>query len=286
MSTDDSIMNSMNGTGGEEEHRNEPAPASAPRRRIEFLTGARDTIPLIIGAIPFGIIFGTISMTAGLSLFQTLGMSLFVFAGSAQFVAIGLIAAGTGWPIILLTTFVVNLRHSLYSATLAPHVSSLPQRWQIPIAFFLTDETFAVVARRFQHEPATSDKNADPPGGSAGTEVHDQKGGRADADPGARWYYLGSALAMYANWQLCTLLGATIGRMIPNAAEWGLDFAMPVTFIGMTVPYLKTKPMIYTVIAAGAISVLAFGLPSKLGLIAAIAAGILCGTLSERRLER
>ena len=228
---------------------------------MEFLAGARDTIPLIVGAIPFGIIFGTVAVAGGLSLPETLGMSLFVFAGSAQFVAVGLIAAGTGWPIVILTTFVVNLRHALYSATLAPRVCRLPQRWQIPIAFFLTDETFAVVARRFQKESA-----------------------EAEADPGAKWYYLGSAIAMYANWQLCTLLGATIGRLFPNIAEWGLDFAMPVTFIGMTAPYLRGKPMIFTAVVAGAVSLAAFALPNKLGLIVAVAAGIMAGVFSERRL--
>ena len=114
----------------------------------EFLTGVRDTFPLIVGAIPFGIIFGTLSIAAGLSVAATLAMSAIVFAGSAQFIAVGLVAAGSGWPIIVLTTFVVNLRHALYSATLAPFVSKLPHRWQIPLAFWLTDETFAVVVDR------------------------------------------------------------------------------------------------------------------------------------------
>ncbi|MCG3211013.1 MAG: Inner membrane protein YgaZ [Anaerolineae bacterium] len=222
----------------------------------EALAGARDTVPLIVGAVPFGLIFGALALASGLSLAGTMAMSAFVFAGSAQFIAVGLIAAGTGWPLIVLTTFVVNLRHALYSATLAPYASKLPQRWQIAMAFWLTDETFAVVAQRFQ---------------------------TATPLPGTRWYYLGSALAMYLNWQFCTFLGATIGQMLPNAAAWGLDFAMPVTFIGMTIPYLKTRPMIATALTAGVVSLLAFGLPHKLGLMVATAAGIAAGVLAERK---
>ena len=105
----------------------------------ELLAGARDTFPLIVGAIPFGLIFGTLAISSGLSFAATMAMSAIVFAGSAQFIAVGLVMAGTGWPIIVLTTFVVNLRHALYSATLAPYIKKLPQRWQIPMAFWLTD---------------------------------------------------------------------------------------------------------------------------------------------------
>jgi 4-azaleucine resistance transporter AzlC len=221
----------------------------------EFLAGARDTFPLIVGAIPFGIIFGALALASGLSFAAAMAMSAFVFAGSAQFIAVGLIAAGTGWPLIVLTTFVVNLRHALYSATLAPYVSRLPLRWQLAIAFWLTDETFAVVVNRFSgYSPAS----------------------------GARWYYLGSALFMYLNWQICTLLGLTIGEMLPDAAAWGLDFAMPVTFIGMTIPYLKNRPMIATAFVAGVVALATFSLPNKLGLIVASVTGIAAGVLVEQ----
>ena len=220
----------------------------------EFLAGARATFPLIVGAIPFGLIFGTLALGSGLSFIGAMAMSAFVFAGSAQFIAIGLLAAGTAWPIIVLTTFVVNLRHALYSASLAPYVSRLPRRWQSPLAFWLTDETFAVVISRYTN------------GGSS---------------PHRHWFYLGSALFMYLNWQLCTFLGLTIGRLLPNAAELGLDFAMPVTFIGLVIAYLKHWPMVATVIVSGLVALVAFPLPHNLGLIVASLAGILTGILVE-----
>jgi 4-azaleucine resistance transporter AzlC len=228
------------------------SPTSSPR--AQFLAGARDTFPLIVGAIPFGLIFGALAISSGLSFAATMAMSAIVFAGSAQFIAVGLVAAGVGWPIIVLTTFVVNLRHALYSATLAPYVKQLPQRWQIPMAFWLTDETFAVVAARYN-------------------QVGDS--------PYLKWYYLGSALFMYLNWQFCTFLGLMVGQRIPDAAAWGLDFAMPVTFIGMVIPYLKNRPMWATTIVAGAVALVAYPLPHKLGLIIAALAGIAAGIVAE-----
>jgi 4-azaleucine resistance transporter AzlC len=224
----------------------------------EFWTGGRDTIPLIIGAIPFGLIFGTLATASGLSFAGTMAMSALVFAGSAQFIALGLIAAGTGWPLIVLTTFVVNLRHALYSATLAPYITRLPRRWQIPLAFGLTDETFVVVVKRYH---------------------------QADGSAHKRWYHLGSMVFMYTNWQICTFLGLTVGQLIPNAAAWGLDFAMPVTFIGMVIPYLKNRPMLATVWVSGVAALLAYDMPHKLGLIVAALAGIAAGVVIEARLK-
>ncbi|MBI1877855.1 MAG: AzlC family ABC transporter permease [Chloroflexi bacterium] len=220
----------------------------------EFVAGARDTFPLIIGAIPFGLIFGALAADSGLSFAGTVAMSAAVFAGSAQFIALGLVAASTNWPFIVLTALVVNLRHVLYSATLAPQVTRLSQRWRVPLAFWLTDETFVIAANRYN---------------------------RADASPYKHWYWLGSALSMYINWQVSTWFGLLFGQLMPNATAWGLDFAMPVTFIGMVVPYLKNRPMLAAVLVSGLVSMLAYPLPNKLGLILAAMAGIVTGIITE-----
>ena len=87
---------------------------------------------------------------------------------------------------------------------------------------------------------------------------------------------------MYSNWQLCTLLGITVGQRVPDAASWGLDFAMSVTFIGMVVPYLKTRPMLTAVVITAAVSVSVNSLPHKLGLMVAAIIGIIAGVLTER----
>src|SRR5262245_59832649 len=118
-----------------------------PSRQQFYIRGLRDSLPMVVGVVPFGIIYGTLASAAGVSLWKAIGMSLLVYAGSAQFIAISLLGAGAGAVVILLTTLIVNLRHVLYSATLQPYVTHLPQRWRLPLAFLLTDETFAVVQR-------------------------------------------------------------------------------------------------------------------------------------------
>jgi len=225
-----------------------------PLPHREFLAGARDIIPLVIGAIPFGIIFGTLAMNSGISVPGAIALSALVFAGSSQFIAIGMISVGTAWPLIVLTTFVVNLRHLLYAMSLVPYVKHLPQRWKLAMAFWLTDEAFAIAIRRYETQRPHS-------------LTH--------------WYYLGAALMMYVNWQLFTWVGIAVGQRIPNAAAWGLDFAMAVTFIGMIIPYLKTRPMAIAVIVAGAAALLTNPWPHKMGLMAASLLGILAGIWSE-----
>jgi 4-azaleucine resistance transporter AzlC len=223
-------------------------------RREEFWAGARDTFPLIVGAIPFGIIFGALGVTSGLSPAATLSMSLFVFAGSAQFIAAGLVAQGVSIPFIVLTTFVVNLRHALYSATLAPHVRHLSQKWLLPLGFWLTDETFAVVVTRYN---------------------------RGDSSPHKHWYQLGSSIAMYGNWQLCTLIGLVAGQSFQGIENLGLNFAMIVTFIGLVVPAVQTRPILLSVIVAGVVALLAYPLDNKIGLILAALCGVIVGVVAE-----
>lgn len=225
-------------------------------RSHEFIQGARDMLPMLLGAMPFGIIFGGLAGAAGLSPWQTLGMSLLVFAGSAQFIAISLLGAGTGLVVLLLTTLVVNLRHALYSASLQPFVRHLPKRWRMPLAFWLTDEAYAVVQHRYLV---------------------------GDGSPHKHWYFLGAALAMYLNWQLCTLVGVLFGQGVPNLGGWGLDFAMLATFIGIVVPMLRNRPQVAAALVAGAVALACHGLPYKLGLLAAALSGIVVGVLLERR---
>jgi 4-azaleucine resistance transporter AzlC len=226
----------------------------SPTRRDEFWRGVRDTVPLIVGAIPFGIIFGAVAVSAGLSPAATMGMSLFVFAGSSQFIGAGLVGQGVAIPFIILTTFVVNLRHALYSATLAPHMRHLSQRWLIPLGFWLTDESFAIVIARYSEPDLPTHKH---------------------------WYYFGSALAMYLNWNLCTLIGLIAGQAIPDARGWGLEFAMVVTFIGLIMPMLKDRPVVIAALVAGIVSVLTNGVPNRFSLLLGSMSGVAAGMIAE-----
>lgn len=220
-----------------------------------FLEGVQHTLPLILGAIPFGIIFGTLGPASGLSVAATMAMSLFVFAGSAQFIALGLLAAGTPVVLIIAVTFVVNLRHLLYSVTLMPSVKHLPLRWRSSLSFWLTDETFAVVVQRMspQHQ----------------SQFH--------------WYYLGSALAMYSNWQLCTLIGITAGQWLPGIENWGLDVAMAVTFIGIVVPQITNMPKLVCSLSAVVLSLLWYDWPHHTGLFAAAITAVALAMITERQ---
>ena len=215
----------------------------------------RDTVPLLLGALPFGLIYGAVAATSGLSMTAAVAMSAFVFAGASQFIAVGLVAVQTPVAIIVLTTFIVNLRHMLYSATLLPYLKNLPQKWRIPLAFWLTDETFAVTIHRFQKNDSSAFKH---------------------------WYQLGSSIAMYLNWQFWCFLGLVMGNRIPDAQSWGLDVAMPVTFIGMIIPFVKNIPVAVCVLTAGAASLLTLGMPYKLGIVVSAAAGIVSGAMVQR----
>lgn len=217
--------------------------------------GARDTIPMLVGAAPFGVIFGTLVAAGPLALWHGQLLSLGVYAGSSQFIALGLVAANAGLLVIWLTTVIVNLRHALYAATLLPMVGHLPARWRWLLGFLLTDETFAVVV------------------------FYQARHGRT---PLGHWYFLGSGLSMYLNWQIWTVIGLLFGASFPELRSLGLDFAMAATFIAIVVPQLARMPQLAAAIAAGIAAFLLRGLPYQLGLFAAVLIGVAIGVLLGR----
>ncbi|WP_374337326.1 AzlC family ABC transporter permease [Leeia sp.] len=224
--------------------------------RSALLEGARDTLPMLVGAAPFGVIFGTLAAGSAMQLWHGSLMSATVYAGSSQFIAVGLVAGHASLLLIWLTTFVVNLRHALYSATLLPHVAHLPLRWRAGLGALLTDETFAVMVGHYRLHPQHSQSH---------------------------WYFLGSAGSMYLNWQSWTLLGVLFGAAFPALQQWGLDFAMVVTFIGIVVPQLKQRPQLLAALTAGAVALLGRHWPYKGGLMLAILAGVTVGVWVHAR---
>lgn len=228
----------------------------ASLNRSQFLAGVRAELPILIGVVPFGLIFGAIATAGGLSPLLAQSMSSVVFAGSAQFIGAQLMAGGAPVLVLLATTFVVNLRHLLYSASLAPHVHHLPLRWRLLLAYLLTDEAYAVTIVHY----------TDPDSPSAARH----------------WYYLGAGLALWTSWQLSTALGVFFGAAVP--ASWSLDFALAVTFIGIVVPTLRDRPHTGAALAAALVAALTFAWPYKLGLMAAALTGIGVGVILESRL--
>ena len=221
-----------------------------------FWAGVRAEIPLLIGVFPFGMIYGALAMDAGLSTAAAQAMSPLVFAGSAQFITTQLVRDSTPGFVIVLTIAVVNLRHVLYSASLAPQLASVSTRWKALLSYLLTDEAYAP------------------------TILHYEKEG---VKPFSHWFLFGAGAALWVTWQLSTALGIFLGAAIPES--WSLDFALPLTFIAMIVPVLKNRPTIAAAVSAGLVALAAYALPYKLGLIVAGLVGIVVGTWLESRLK-
>jgi len=219
-----------------------------------FWAGVRAELPLLIGVAPFGMIYGVLALNAGLAPAPAQMMSSIVFAGSAQFITAQLIRDAVPGLVIVLTIAVVNLRHMLYSASIAPYVRALPVRWKVLLSYLLTDEAYAVTILNYEQE---------------------------DAAPTGHWFFLGTGLALWTCWQLCTAAGILLGATLPES--WPLDFALPITFIALIMPALKDRPAIAAAVTAGAVALLAYGLPYKLGLMLAGLLGILVGTWLEGR---
>jgi 4-azaleucine resistance transporter AzlC len=224
-------------------------------RRSEFVAGIRDTVPMVVGAIPFGLIFGITAINNGISPAAAMGLSLFVFAGSSQFIAAALYGQGVGILLIVLTTFIVNLRHMLYSVTLSPHLKGLGQKWLVPLGFWLTDETFVTMATRLN---------------------------KGDASPYKHWYQFGSSVMMYLPWNISTLIGILAGQAFPDLRNLGLDFALVATFIGMVISLVKTRPLLLAALVAGVSAVLLDGLPNRMSLLVAALLGVVTGVLAEQ----
>ena len=220
----------------------------------EFAAGVRAELPILIGVVPFGLIFGVLAIGAGLPPIPALAMSSIVFAGSAQFIGAQMFAALTPAPIIVLTTFVVNLRHMLYSASLAPYLQRLSARWKWLLAYLLTDEAYVVTIVNYTR-----------PGD--GTHRH--------------WFFLGAGLTLWIMWQASTAVGIFLGGQVP--ASWSLDFSLALTFIGILVPALHDRAAVAAAGVAGVTAVLAAGLPLQLGLIVAALAGIAAGLMVEKQ---
>jgi 4-azaleucine resistance transporter AzlC len=219
-----------------------------------FWAGVRAELPLLIGVFPFGMIYGALALNAGLSRLASQMMSSIVFAGSAQFITTQLVHEAAPGVVIVLTIAVVNLRHMLYSASLASYLASLSTRWKILLSYLLTDEAYAPTIIRYEKE---------------------------GIQPYGHWFLLGAGFALWLTWQVSTALGIFLGAAIPDS--WSLDFALPLTFIAMVVPVLKNRPAIAAALSAGAVALAAHSLPYGLGLILAALIGIVIGSFLEAK---
>ena len=239
----------------DEEIEEEPKTASS---KAAFVSGAKAIVPVLLALIPFAVAFGATAMGSGFSTLEALAMSVFVFAGAAQLAAIPLISAGASVAVVVLTVLVINLRMTLYSASLAPHFRGLPAGWKSLLSYLLTDQAYAATITRFDE-------------------------GRT-ADPDKRWYYLGVALAIWVTWQAATMLGVFLGSWASEG--WSLDFVLPLTFIALALPAIKDRTTAAAALSAGGTAVFAAAMPLNLGLITAALVGVLGGLVAESVAER
>ncbi len=208
----------------------------------------------MIGVFPFGLIYGALALSAGLSPAAAQMMSSIVFAGSSQFAVAQLVRDAAPTVVIVVTIAMINLRHMLYSASMAPYVRDLPVRWKSLLAYLLTDECYAATVTHYQEQGLT---------------------------PTSHWFFFGAGIALWTTWQVSSALGIFLGAALP--ASWPLDFALPLTFIAMVIPVLRDRPAVAAAASAGIVGVLAYALPYRLGFILAALVGIGAGMLLERR---
>lgn len=220
----------------------------------DFIRGVRDELPILLGVVPFGMIFGALAVHNGLSPFTAQSTSSIIFAGSAQFIAVQLIGAGASIAVVLMVVFVVNIRHALYSASVAPYIAHLTPAWKYVLAYFLTDEAYIVAI------------------------INYEKNGISDT---RHWYFLGAGVTLWSSWQVSTLVGILVGGGIGE--NWPVGFALPLTFIALVIPGLKDYPSVAAAITAGIMGLLTISFPYKTGLLIAAFLGIAVGLFLEKR---
>lgn len=228
-----------------------PTAPLPPTRGGEWWAGVRALAPMLLGVVPFGLIYGVLAVNAGMPAWLACAMSAIVFGGASQMFLTQLWSAGTPALVIAFTVAMVNLRHALYSATIAASLAPLPRRWKALIAYLLTDEAFAAMTRRL--------------------------GDTGDHQRYRHWFYFGAGFALWSSWQLSTLAGVLVGAQVPR--DWPLDFFLPLTFIAIIAPNLKHRAQVAAALAATALAVVCFSLPHKLGIMVAALGGIAVGML-------
>jgi predicted branched-subunit amino acid permease len=222
-----------------------------------FRAGFGQMLPACVGLIPFGLVTGVGAAAAGAGFWGALGMSMIIFSGAAQILAAQLLAANAPLAVVILTCFLAGLRFLMYSAAMAPYLKALPERWRNTLPFLLTDQVFASVIRRI-------DTAEDPHAGAM--------------------HFLGSGIALWTCWQVTNVTGFLLGNLIPPS--WSLEFAVPLCFIALIAPLLRSVPVIVAAVVGGVAVLALASLPMKINLVVAGVAGIVAGTLVDLAKDR
>ena len=216
--------------------------------RQAFWRGYLDCAPFILIVVPYSMLFGVVARDAGLDILQTMSMSVLVIAGASQFTALALLQDQAPVFIALFAALAVNLRMAMYSAALVPHLGHARLGTRALMAYLMVDQAFAVAVKTYEDRPEMTPD----------TKVA---------------YYFGAMMLICPIWYACTLLGAILGQAIPES--WSLDFAVPVCFIALTAPLLRSLSHVVAALTSCAMAIAFAWVPWSLGLfIAAIIAMI------------
>ncbi len=226
--------------------------------RAAFLRGAGHSLPFIIIMVPFSMLFGVVAAEAGLPLAETLAFSVMVVAGASQFTALQLMQDGASVFMVLAASLAVNLRLAMYSAALVPYLGAAPLWQRVLIAYCNVDQTYTLA----QVEYARRDHPL----------------------PARVAYFIGSATPLFLTWFVFTWVGAAVGAQIPDA--FALDFAVPIAFLAMVAPALRTAAHKAAAVTSVAVALAFAWLPSGLGVIVAGLAAMAVGAQVELWLER
>lgn len=224
-----------------------------------FLHGIRDSLPFLVVVMPFAMLFGVAATETGLSVAQTFVFSIAVIAGAAQFAAVQLMADNAPVLIIVATALAVNLRMAMYSASLAPYLQGVPLWKRAAMSYLLVDQSYAIGLAKFESSPEMS-------------------------APDRVAYFSGTMLFNVPLWYAGTLVGALVGAQIPP--EYALDFAVPITFLALIGPMLKTAAHMMAALTSVSVALALAFIPYNLGLMMAAVAAMIVGAQIELMVER
>ncbi len=222
-----------------------------------FFKGISDVSPLMIPVVPFGLIFGVLSLEIGFSPLETMGMSLIVFGGASQIVLLQLFSGGASSLVIISSVGAVNSRHMLYGAVVSEHLSDLKMIWKIIISYFLIDQAFAVSN---EYLKKNKDKNN-------------------------YFHLVGGGATCWVIWQSTTVLGIVLGSAIPE--ELGLSFAVPLTFLALLVNDFRKLINVIVIIISGLVATIGYNfIPFKAYVILAALTGLFSAIILTKLIKR
>lgn len=228
----------------------------SPEERSAFWRGFRAGAPFVLIVVPFALVFGVVATEAGLNLSETMALTVLVIAGASQLTAIQLMVDGAPVFMVLAAALTVNMRMAMYSAALTPHLGAAPLWQRALAAYTMVDQAYAVSAVAYEAEPNRS----------------------------TAWkvaFYFGALLPIVPLWYVGSYIGAVLGDAIPP--EIALDAAVPVAFIAVFAPALRTRAHVAAAMTSILVALLMAWLPWNLGLIIAAIAGMVVGAEIERR---